>query len=82
MRQPEKYTCEEAFRRLDDYLDRTLSEEELGGLRAHLRECETCASEYKFEDSFLKDVRSKLQHIKAPPRLLDRISKALNPEES
>ena len=29
-----RYTCEEAFRRLDDYLDRELSEQEMVPVRS------------------------------------------------
>jgi hypothetical protein len=34
-----RYTCEEAFRRLDDYLDRELSSDETELVREHLEVC-------------------------------------------
>ncbi|MCI0433715.1 MAG: anti-sigma factor [Gemmatimonadetes bacterium] len=72
-----RYTCEDAFRRLDDYLDRALTPDERNSVEAHLRECEACASEFRFESTFVDDVRSKLKRIVAPSDLLERISQGL-----
>ncbi len=69
----EKYTCEDAFRRLDDYVDRTLSPEERERVEAHLLECAVCAREYRFETTFVEEVRGKLRRIMAPVDLLERI---------
>jgi mycothiol system anti-sigma-R factor len=70
-------TCAETFRRLDDYVDRELSAEEVRLVQEHLRTCAVCASEYAFEASVLEQVRAKLRRIKAPPELLQRISQKL-----
>ena len=48
-----RYTCEEAFRRLDDYLDRELSSEETALVHEHLEICAGCAREFNFEASVL-----------------------------
>jgi len=77
MSRTERYTCEDAFRRLDDYLDRALTSDERAKVEAHLRECEACASEYRFESTFVDDVRAKLKRIMAPDELLERISEQL-----
>lgn len=68
-----RYTCEEAFRRLDDYLDRELSSEEMTLVKAHLEICAGCAREFNFEESLLKGVRAKLRQIDVPPTLQARI---------
>ncbi|HXH13528.1 MAG TPA: zf-HC2 domain-containing protein [Alphaproteobacteria bacterium] len=73
----DRYTCQETFRRLDDYLDRELSPREMQLVREHLEICALCASEYAFEESVLRQVRSKLQRIAAPPDLLAKITRAL-----
>lgn len=74
MSHPDRLTCEELFRRLDDYMDRELSEPEARLVREHLETCAVCAAEYSFETSMLKSVREKLRHISAPPDLLKKIS--------
>jgi anti-sigma factor (TIGR02949 family) len=68
-----RYTCEEAFRRLDDYLDRELSAEETTLVREHLEICAGCAREFTFEDSVLRGVKDRLRQIDLPPSLEARI---------
>ena len=68
-----RYTCEEAFRRLDDYLDRELSAEEMTLVREHLEICAGCAREFTFEDSVLRGVKDRLRQIELPPSLQARI---------
>jgi anti-sigma factor (TIGR02949 family) len=75
-----RYTCEEAFRRLDDYLDRELSGEEMTLVHEHLEICAGCAREFNFEASVLNGVRSKLRQIELPPSLEARILAALQSE--
>lgn len=75
-----RYTCEEAFRRLDDYLDRELSVEETTLVREHLEICAGCAREFSFEESLLRGVRSKLRQIELPESLQARILSVLNKE--
>lgn len=73
-----RYTCEEAFRRLDDYLDRELSPEETTLVHEHLEICAGCAREFNFEESLLRGVRSKLRQIELPESLQARILSVLN----
>jgi anti-sigma factor (TIGR02949 family) len=73
-----RYTCEEAFRRLDDYLDRELSAEETTLVHEHLEICAGCAREFTFEESVLRGVRSKLRQIELPESLQARILSVLN----
>ena len=68
-----RYTCEEAFRRLDDYLDHELSPDEMVLVREHLEVCAGCAREFNFESSVLKGVGQKLQQIELPGDLQARI---------
>ena len=75
-----RYTCEEAFRRLDDYLDRELSTEETELVREHLEICAGCAREFNFESSILSGVREKLRQIDVPPSLQLRILSVLEKE--
>jgi anti-sigma factor (TIGR02949 family) len=75
-----RYTCEEAFRRLDDYLDRELSAEEATLVKEHLEICVGCAREFNFESSLLRGVRDKLRQIELPPSLQARILGVLEEE--
>lgn len=75
-----RYTCEDAFRRLDDYVDRALSPEEREQVEHHLEECEACAREYRFELGFVREVRKKLRRISAPSDLIERIFARLRDE--
>jgi len=73
-----RYTCEEAFRRLDDYLDRELTPEETLLVQEHLEVCAGCRREFSFEASVLRGVREKLQQIDLPESLQSRILDILN----
>jgi len=75
-----RYTCEEAFRRLDDYLDRELSEQEMILVREHLEVCAGCAREFSFESSLLRGVRDKLRQVDLPPSLEARVLSLLHKE--
>jgi len=70
----DRMTCEEAFRRLDDFLDHELNPEEMRLVQEHLDVCAQCTREFNFELSVLTGVRSKLSRIAAPPNLLSRIA--------
>lgn len=77
MAQIDRYSCEETFRRLDDYLDRELTPHEMQLVREHLDICALCASEYAFEESVLEQVRAKVRRIAAPADLMGKIMRAL-----
>ena len=76
-----RYTCEEAFRRLDDFLDRELSAEEMVLVREHLEICAGCAREFNFESSVLKGVGEKLQQIELPDTLQAKVLALLKKQE-
>lgn len=74
-----RHTCEETFRRLDDYLDRRLTPEETRLVEEHLQTCAACTREFAFEASVLTGVRRKLRHLQAPADLLSRVLSQLKP---
>jgi anti-sigma factor (TIGR02949 family) len=80
MRPLTRFTCEEAFRRLDDFLDRELSAPEMQLVGEHLEICAGCAREFGFEASVLRGVRAKLAQIavELPPDLQARVLQALD----
>jgi anti-sigma factor (TIGR02949 family) len=80
MSQLDRTNCEEAFRRLDDFLDRRLSPEEMRIIEEHLEICTWCAREFNFETSVLQGVKRKLRQLPAPPDLVSRILSQFPPD--
>ena len=78
----DRYTCEEMFRRLDDYLDRELTPDEMRRAEEHLETCEACAREFGFEASVVSAVRAKLRLVEVPDTLLDRVARSLARERA
>jgi anti-sigma factor (TIGR02949 family) len=72
-----RFTCEEAFRRLDDYLDRELGDEEMRLVREHLEICAGCAREFDFEASVIANVKQKIRQIDVPDDLQTRLAALL-----
>lgn len=77
MNVPDRLTCEEVFARLDDYVDRELSEEEMRLVEEHCALCDVCAREYRFEAGVLAAVREKLRRLAMPAGLMQRIEARL-----
>lgn len=78
MKTPSRFTCEQVFARLDDYLDRELSADEMRMVHEHLEICEVCAGEHRFESTVISEVRGKLRRIELPATLMSRISEQLS----
>jgi anti-sigma factor (TIGR02949 family) len=78
----DRYTCEQVFQRINDYLDRELSAEEMALVRAHLDTCTQCASEYAFEVTVLAELKGKLRRIDLPPSALEKIQQVLKKKGS
>lgn len=72
-----EYGCEEAFRRLDDFVDRELTAEEMRLVQEHLHTCALCAGEFAFERSVIDQVREKLRRLDVPEALMERIARQL-----
>jgi anti-sigma factor (TIGR02949 family) len=75
-------TCEAILRRLDDYLDRELSAEDVLRVERHLEDCFDCASRYRFELSLMHDIRARLRRIALPADLMTRINLRLDAERA
>lgn len=73
----DRYTCDEALRRLEDYLDGELSADDLGKVHEHLDSCAPCRSQFTFEASVLRGVRERLKRTDLPPDLMTRIRRML-----
>lgn len=64
--------CRECFEKLQDFLDRELSAEELAQVEAHLVECGCCADEFRFEKTVLIHIKGGLQCSEVPSELRKR----------
>ena len=73
MTQLSRTNCEEAFRRLNDFLDRRLPPEEMRIIEEHLEICAWCAREFNFETSVLHGLKRKVRQLDVPAGLLSRI---------
>lgn len=71
---PDRISCEEMFRKLDDYLDRRLNAEEMRLVEEHLDTCARCAHEHKFEATVIAELRRKLQRIDVPEDFAARLA--------
>lgn len=77
-----RFTCEDAFRRLDDYLDRELAPDEMQLVHEHLHICAACAQEFNFEASVISGVKRKLRQIDLPDDLQSRVLAGLEREKT
>ena len=68
--------CEEALRRLAEFIDCELSDSEQDNVERHLRTCRSCYSRAEFE-SRLKRQLSALSGGDAPTKSRDRIRKLI-----
>jgi anti-sigma factor (TIGR02949 family) len=78
----DRYTCEEMLRRLDDYLDRELTPDEIRRVEEHLNDCDACIREFGFEANVIKAVRAKLRDVEVPETLFDRVAMSLARERA
>jgi anti-sigma factor (TIGR02949 family) len=75
-------TCIEVFNRLDDFLDRNLSDEEVALVARHLDECLMCANEYRFEATVLEGLKARLRRIEMPAHILSSIMLRIQAESN
>jgi anti-sigma factor (TIGR02949 family) len=68
--------CDEALKRLLEFIDRELSDSEHDTVERHLRACRSCFSRMEFERR-LKQRLSALSAEDAPARSRDRIRKLI-----
>lgn len=77
VRHPPHFDCREFFARLEDYVDRELSADDIRRIEEHLAICEPCTREYRFEYRLLCALKAKLRCVNAPDGLMERIRHAI-----
>ncbi len=70
--------CEEAVKKLNDFLSRELQPEEEDGVQKHLAACRGCFAKFAFEETLLRTIREKAEHTSAPDTLRHRILRLLH----
>lgn len=73
----DRYTCEQVFRLLDDYVDRELGAEEVRRVEEHLATCVQCADEYEFEVTLLGGLKEKIRRMDVPESAVEKVRAAL-----
>ena len=76
MTETDNISCEEALRRLFDYLDRELDAHAHGEVEQHLHRCRSCFSRAEFERRLKERLREASQ-AQAPRRLQARVKRLL-----
>ncbi len=76
----DRYTCEQVFHLLDDYVDRELTPDEIACVEQHLATCAQCASESRFEHSLVEGLKEKIRQIDAPRSAVEKVEAVLRRE--
>ena len=74
----EYYQCEEAVRRLTEYLNHELKPDEEDRVQHHLSQCKGCFAKFHFEEALLRTIRERAGQIRAPESLRTRILSLLH----
>ena len=72
--------CQDAVRRLNDYLSHELDAEETEAVQAHLSRCRGCFAKFHFEVALLRTIREKATQSVAPQNLRDKILSLITPK--
>jgi anti-sigma factor (TIGR02949 family) len=82
-RQTQEYNqCQEAVKRLNEYLSKELTQEEESQVQEHLGQCQGCLSRFTFEENLIKTIRERAQQVVAPLTLRERILGLLYNEDT
>lgn len=65
--------CQEAVRKLNDYLSHELRPDEEVAVQRHLSQCRGCFAKFHFEETLLKTIRERAQQVRAPQPLRDKV---------
>lgn len=76
----EEVSCEEAARRVYEYLDGELDEEEAERIRCHVEKCRRCYPMFDWERMFLEAVRERADRPEAVDELGRKVTRLLDEE--
>ena len=67
--------CQEAAKKLYEYLDRQLTDAEAAEVRQHLERCPPCQDYFRFEKGVLTRVSQVCREVEVPATLVERVRK-------
>ncbi|MDQ2801112.1 MAG: zf-HC2 domain-containing protein [Armatimonadota bacterium] len=67
------YSCEEAVKRLNEYLDHQLTDADRIVVLKHLEICRPCLRRFTFEQTLVISLRQKVSHLCVPPTLREKL---------
>ncbi len=65
--------CQEAIKKLTDYLSHELRADEETDVKRHLSQCRGCFAKFHFEETLLRTIRDRAEQVRAPGDLRDKI---------
>lgn len=74
------YDCEEAVKRLNDYLDHELAPEERADVVKHLQICKPCLERFHFEESLVTQLRERMKKFCCPESLKNKLGSLISKE--
>ena len=75
------YSCEEAVKRLNEYLDHQMTEAERVVVLKHLEICRPCLKRFTFEQTLVISLRQKVLLLCAPSALRAKLHELLHEKE-
>lgn len=75
------YSCEEAVKRLNEYLDHELTESERVVVLKHLELCKPCLRRFTFEQTLIVSLRQKINRLCTPQPVRDKLHHLLRNSE-
>jgi len=76
------YSCEEAVKRLNEYLDHQMTDAERVVVMRHLEICRPCLRRFKFEQTLVISLRQKVALLCAPASLREKLHGLLRDQEA
>lgn len=74
------YSCEEAVKRLNEYLDHEMTAEERVVVLKHLEICRPCLARFSFEQTLVVTLRQKVSVLCLPPAVREKLFLLLREE--
>jgi len=75
------YSCEEAVKRLNEYLDHQMTDQERDVVMHHLEICRPCLRRFTFEQTLVVSLRQKVALLCVPMTLREKLYALLRDKE-
>lgn len=73
--------CQEAVKKLTEYLSHELRPDEAATVKRHLNQCKGCFAKFHFEEQLLHTIRERVEQVRAPGSLREKILGLLNQQD-